>query len=267
LAGVATRESEERFRALCNGSKQGVLVHRNHKILYVNQELADMYGYKTAGEVLLVKNSLAFLPKNRQKNASEHHQHLLNGSKISEGIEQIHIKKDYTQFWVENRAFQIDWNGKKAVCSIRYDITERTAAFAAEHRFRHLFDRPLQGTLIHRNLKALYVNKAIADMYGYEGTGEVMNLTSTVILMPEDYREQSSIANFERLNGELGLEKYLGSGGNFKIKKCLSKSALNFINKVAITLNQQCQMVRRCSAQNLKPVTAEQQLFEPTLRT
>jgi PAS domain-containing protein len=67
LAGVATRESEERFRALCNGSKQGVLVHRNHKILYVNQELADMYGYKTVGDVLLVKNSLAFLPKIRQK--------------------------------------------------------------------------------------------------------------------------------------------------------------------------------------------------------
>ena len=207
-----------------------------------------MYGYKTVGEVLLVKHSLTFLPKNRQKNASEHHQHLLNGSKISEDIEPIHLEKDDTRFWVENRA-------------------PIEAAFAAEHRFKHLFNRSLQGILVHRNLKALYANKAITDMYGYEGTGEVMNLTSTVILMPEDYREQSSIANFERLNGELGLEKYLESGGNFKIKKCLSKSALNFINKVAITLNQQCQMVRRCSAQNLKPVTAEQQLFEPALRT
>jgi hypothetical protein len=29
--------------------------------------LADMYGYKTVGDVLLVKNSLAFLPKIRQK--------------------------------------------------------------------------------------------------------------------------------------------------------------------------------------------------------
>jgi hypothetical protein len=67
-----------------------------------------MYGYKTVGEVLLVKNSLAFLPKNRQKNASAHHQHLLNGSEISEGIEQMHIKKDDPRFWVKNRAFQID---------------------------------------------------------------------------------------------------------------------------------------------------------------
>ncbi|MBT7486196.1 MAG: PAS domain S-box protein, partial [Rhodospirillales bacterium] len=208
MAEEAMRASEERFRALCDGSRQGIMVHRNHKTLYANQALASMYDYESTEEIFGLDSSLDLVPPNRHTEANNRHQNLLQDKDNGVDTEQIHIKKDGTRFWIENRAFPIDWDGEPAVCSIRFDITDRNAAIesalAAEQRFHHLFDRSLQGILIHRNFKALYVNKALADMYGYDGTGEIMSLESTSILMPEDYREKSRRAHIKRLNGEIG---------------------------------------------------------------
>jgi PAS domain S-box-containing protein len=208
MAEEAVRASEERFRALCDGSRQGIMVHRNHKTLYANQALASMYDYESPAEIFGLESSLALVPQNRHKEANERHQNLLQNKGIGVDTEQIHIKKDGTRFWIENRAFLIDWDGELAVCSIRFDISDRNAAIesaiAAEQRFHHLFDRSLQGILIHRNFKPLYVNKALADMYGYDGTAEIVSLDSTSELMPEDYREKSRRGHIKRLNGEIG---------------------------------------------------------------
>jgi len=167
-----------------------------------------MYGYEPPEQILELKSSLSLVPQNRQKEANKRHLSLLHKKGYATDTEQIYVKKDGTRFWVENRAFPLEWDGKTAICSIRFDITERNAeiesALAAEQRFRHLFKISLQRILIHQNFKALYVNKALANMYGYDSAHEIMPLESTSVLMPEDYREKSQRSQIKRLNGKIG---------------------------------------------------------------
>lgn len=46
-ANRAMRDSEERFRNLIEGSLQGILIHRGHQALFVNQAYANIFGYAT----------------------------------------------------------------------------------------------------------------------------------------------------------------------------------------------------------------------------
>ncbi len=50
-ADEALGKSEERFRNLVEGSIQGILIHRDHKPLFVNQAYSSIYGY-TPEEIL-----------------------------------------------------------------------------------------------------------------------------------------------------------------------------------------------------------------------
>lgn len=73
---------------------------------------------------------------------------------------------------------QVDWNYKldeqgnlAGFISILTDITKRKQAEEelrqSEAHFRNLTEGSLQGVFIHRDLKPLLVNQAMADMFGY----------------------------------------------------------------------------------------------------
>ncbi len=52
----ALSESEERFRTLIDSSSQGILVHRNLRVLYANQRFVEMFGYDSADEILALES-------------------------------------------------------------------------------------------------------------------------------------------------------------------------------------------------------------------
>ena len=61
--------SEEQFRGLAEGSIQGIMVHQNRKLLYVNQALAEIFGYGSPEEVLGLGLSSPqfFAPEERER--------------------------------------------------------------------------------------------------------------------------------------------------------------------------------------------------------
>ena len=52
--------------------------------------------------------------------------------------------------------------------------------------FRTFVDQAVQGVIIHRNFKPLYANKAFAELFGYAGVKEVMELPLLRELVPAD---------------------------------------------------------------------------------
>jgi len=183
-------DADAQFRALIELSSQGVLVHRHFVPLYANEALADMYGYESVDEIMALSSTKALVSK-------QHLPHLVHEARLKglQGHSDIDYKgrrKDGTEFWVSKRSFVIDWNGEPAVCSVRFDITEKKQAEEAlrqtEIRFRNLFDHSPQGILVHRNHDPLYANRALALMYGFDSVDEVMALESTLTLIQEARR-------------------------------------------------------------------------------
>jgi PAS domain S-box-containing protein len=72
----------------------------------------------------------------------------------------------------------------------------------SEERFRGLIEGSIQGVLIHRDFKPLFVNRTCADMFGYASPGEVLELDSMLALIvpPERGRVAQDMA--ARLRGE-----------------------------------------------------------------
>jgi PAS domain-containing protein len=65
-AEEALRESGQQFRNLIEGSIQGILIHRDHKPLFVNQTWAAIHGY-TTGEILAMESNLPLITPHDQQ--------------------------------------------------------------------------------------------------------------------------------------------------------------------------------------------------------
>ena len=62
----------------------------------------------------------------------------------------------------------------------------RSAAVEAPPDFRALVDGAVQGVIIHRNFKPLYVNHAFAELFGYAHAREIMAMPLLRALVPND---------------------------------------------------------------------------------
>ena len=169
-AEVALRESEERFRILIDGSSQGILVHRNLRVLYVNQSLVDMFGYDSADEILALESREAMTAPEERARLLGYHEARLRGEPAPVDYEYRGLRKDGSKIWLENRSFHIDWEGGPAICTTLFDITERKQAAVAlresKEQFRAVVDnsptkihiKDLDGryTLINRQSEILF---------------------------------------------------------------------------------------------------------------
>ena len=119
------RESEARFRVIVESSLQGIAIHWNHKLLFVNQALVDMYGFESADKMLALDSTLELMDPEDRPWLIERNEQRLKGFEIPSDSEFRGRRKDGQQIWVANRSRTIGWEGKPAVLSMREDITAR----------------------------------------------------------------------------------------------------------------------------------------------
>ena len=175
-AEVALRVSEERFRILIDGSSQGILVHRNLRVLYVNQSLVDMFGYDSADEILALESREAMTAPEERARLLGYHEARLRGEPAPVDYEYRGLRKDGSKIWLENRSFHIDWEGGPAICTTLFDITERKrsemALHESEERFRAVVDN--SPTKIHiKDLDGRYtlINRQSEILFGVTNEG------------------------------------------------------------------------------------------------
>ncbi|MEE9146671.1 MAG: PAS domain S-box protein, partial [Candidatus Tectomicrobia bacterium] len=166
------RNSEKRFRNLVEGSIQGIVIHQDFKPLFANQAYADMHGYETPEDILLMDTVLPLIAPHERDWLTRYKDARLQGAKdVPTHYEHQGVRKDGTLFWVEGRVRVVTWGGVLAVQSTTFDITERKRAEEAlrerEEQFRHLVEGSIQGILIHRGHKPLFINQTWAALHGY----------------------------------------------------------------------------------------------------
>ena len=122
------RDNEERFRHLIEGSIQGILIHRHDKALFVNQAYAEIYGYASPAEILAMDALTPLITPHEQARLLGYRQCRLQGQDIPTHYEYQGIRKDGTSIWLESMVRVVSWEGKLALQSTIYDITERKQA-------------------------------------------------------------------------------------------------------------------------------------------
>lgn len=188
---AALRESEERYRRLYESMMDAfVSTDMDGRIREFNSVYRDMLGYSEDELRQLTYKDLTPPKWHAFEDRIVQEQILRRG--YSDVYEKEYRRKDGTVFPVELRVFLIrDATGQPAgMWAIVRDITERKRAEAAlresEERFRLLAESSLVGIYLFQDDRFVYVNPALAAIFGYTVDEIVGKLSPFDLTHPDD---------------------------------------------------------------------------------
>ncbi len=161
--------NERRFRNLIEGSIQGVLIHRDHKPLFVNKQWASIHGYAHE-EILNMDSIIPLISPRDQKRMIAYKDARLKGRNAPKHYEYEGVRKDGSLVWLENRVMIVQWEGQPAIQTTIFDITDRKLAENAlqesENRYRAVIeDLPALICSFLPGGEITFVNKAYCDFF------------------------------------------------------------------------------------------------------
>lgn len=167
LAEEALRESEDRFRAICEAVPIPMVISRmcDGKILYANERLGLTFGLPSQQSIGRKTPEFYEDPADRQVLLD-----LLKRDGYVSNYEVRAKKADGTPFWVVVSLQPMTFDGEPAMIAGFYDIIDRRRAEEAlresEERYRRLVELSPYGIAVHSEGKLVFVNRAAAELLG-----------------------------------------------------------------------------------------------------
>ena len=115
------REAETKFRNLVEGSLQGVMIHRDTRIVYVNQSAAHIYG--SSPERMVGRSVMDYCSAEDVRRGEESIR-----KNISPAWKLRGRREDGSTVWVEVNARAVEWEGEAARQVTIVDVTEKQRA-------------------------------------------------------------------------------------------------------------------------------------------
>jgi PAS domain S-box-containing protein len=219
-AEEALKESEEKFRTLAESAQCGITILQGEKTLYNNPAVTSYTGY-TEEELEhmnfwdMVRPDFKELVKERGLSRQE-------GKPVPARYEIPIITKSGEERWIDISVGACELNGKPAVISTAFDITERkraeTALEKSEKKYRTLVETAQEGIgIVDRDENVVFTNQAYADLLGYN-KDELVGLNLSQISDKEEFakfrketqkRQQGESSRYEtKLYTKTGEPKY-----------------------------------------------------------
>jgi PAS domain S-box-containing protein len=200
------------YRDLVEGSIQGIFIVQGKRVVFANSAFAEMMGYATVEEIYDLPDAFAMVAPEDRARIAGYAKARQKGGKAPERYEMCAIRANGDRAWQEIIARPVQWDGAPAFQISVVDITERKKAEeslrASEVRFRNLIEGSIQGIFVHKDFKLLFANRAMAEMLGYDGPDDLLNLDSVLnFVHPEEHARTTGFKN-ARLAGEETPERY-----------------------------------------------------------
>jgi PAS domain S-box-containing protein len=103
----------------------GIVVFQDFKAVVANHELGRILGYNSELEILDVPDIRAFFAEEEQARITKLAEGRLRSEDLRQAVRLKCRRKDGTLIDIESRSFPIDWNGRKSICSMVTDVTQR----------------------------------------------------------------------------------------------------------------------------------------------
>ncbi|MGB0629099.1 MAG: PAS domain S-box protein [Alphaproteobacteria bacterium] len=127
-AQQALKDSEERFRNLVEGSRQGVLLHADFKPVFANEALAEIFGYDDATDILDLPSVLDLVAPEARETWRRNREARLAGLDVEDNYEFAGLHKSGKQIWIHMSVRVVSWQDRTAIQGTMIDITRRRDA-------------------------------------------------------------------------------------------------------------------------------------------
>ncbi len=190
-AELALRESESRYRGLVEMSPDGIGVHRNGEIVFINSSGVRLIGAESADELIGTSVFRFVHPDDLPGVLARVKKMLSEGTPVDQ-VEWRLVQRDGTVRDVEAVGMPVLYEGVPSIQLVARDITERRRSIVAlaesEERYRELVENAHDLVYIHDLAgKFLAINRAAERTTGYTRE-EALLLNIADILVPEDYQ-------------------------------------------------------------------------------
>jgi len=179
-------EERERLGGIIEGSTEGIVVHRNGRILYANPRMAELVGLESTKAVLQTGTIDQFVHPDDRDRVRSYAAARLAGKDAPRDYEFRIVTRDGKAIWVDCRAGTVTWGGEPALVAACFDITEQKKTDQArqetEMLFRRVFDLSPDIVTLTRfaDGRYEYISQSFLDLLGF-GPEEVIGKTSEEI--------------------------------------------------------------------------------------
>ncbi len=166
----ALRQSEERYRALVEGSFDGIFIQKDSKIIYANKRLYEMLGYEQ-GE-LVGKDHWVIYHPDYQDFTRERAKARIRGEDIPPQYEVKLQRRDGSFFEGEVLARKIWFGDEPGIQVWVRDMSQRKEAeekiMASEERYRSLIESSSDAILgLDKERNIVSCNQGFCDLFGF----------------------------------------------------------------------------------------------------
>ena len=226
---IKKRTNEGRFRNLIEGSIQGILIHRNHKPLFVNKEWAKIHGYSIE-EILSMESVIPLISSHDRPRMLEYKDVRIKGGKAPVSYEYEGVRKDGSLIWLENRVMVVQWDGEPAIQTIIVDITDRKnaekALLESQSRYRAVVeDLPALICSFQPGGEITFVNQLYCEYF--DKSFESLVGTNFLSLIPEA-DQQAVINNISALSPEVPTQSHehavIGHNGDIRWQRWTNRA-------------------------------------------
>ncbi len=116
-------EAEKKYSRLVENSLTGIYINLEGKIVFANQQFAEIYGY-AKGEIEGIENLKLVHPEDREL-IEERRLRRLRGEELPSEYESRGLTRDGRTIWVSRRNTLIDYRGKPAILGNIVETTQR----------------------------------------------------------------------------------------------------------------------------------------------
>jgi PAS domain S-box-containing protein len=129
---TSVQSAEENMRLVVEGSKQGIVVRSGEDLLYCNDAFAQMIGYSSVRDLMLLGRSALnnFIHPEDVALVLERLNARIAGTEAISHYEFRLLRKDGSSLWVDTLASLVIWDSKPASLSWLTDISARKCAEA-----------------------------------------------------------------------------------------------------------------------------------------
>ncbi len=186
------RESGEFLKALLGGAPEGIVLHRDNRVVYANDAFAHMLGYRSGTE-LIGRCIWDFVVKEEHivEEIKKRVKRVYSGQEVPP-LEEKLIKADGSIMYAEILATPVSIEGNIFSLVFARDITERKLLLEELQKFKKAVDKSKDMIVItDADGRIIYANEAFTEITGYtreEAYGKRMSILKSGMHSEEFYK-------------------------------------------------------------------------------